>query len=192
MGGGSLHSFVAKLQYSRGQRETNDIETLRALIPGCVSVVKTDAKTDRLGVDYIATLRKGTEILIDAKTRDAGASRYWSTGPELALEIWSVMPGGKYRTPDGQSKVGWTLAEDKQTDMIFYTFHPSDSTETFLIPFQHLRMAFRQSWPMWSKVYRRKTQDSFKWQSESIFVPANVVLRAIDSVTRCHITREFL
>lgn len=172
-------------------RETTDLEVLQDMIPGCVSVVKTDARTDRNGVDYVATLRRGTEILIDAKTREPGASRYWNdNGPELALEIWSVMPDGRYNTPQARTKVGWTLCESKQTDMIFYTFDRADCFDVFLLPFQHLRIAFRQNWPVWSKRYRRKTQDSFAWQSECIFVPADVVLKAIEAVERCQLTRE--
>lgn len=186
-----MHDFKLKLRASRGVRELTDIETLRDLIPGCVSVVKTDTQTDKQGVDYIATLRRGAEIYIDAKTREPGASRYWNgNGPELALEIWSVMPGGKYNTPQERAKVGWTLCEAKQTDMVYYTFDPSDSNNVYLIPFQHLRMALRQNAHNWIKRYRRKTQDSYQWESQCIFVPADVVLKAIDNVTRCHITRE--
>jgi len=186
-----MHDFGSKLRASRGIRELTDIETLRDMIPGCVSVIKTDEQTDRNGVDYIATLRRGAQILIDAKTREPGASRYWNGGgPELALEIWSVRPGGKYNTPRERAKVGWTLCEAKETDMIYYTFDPSDCFDVFLLPFQHLRIAFRQNWPIWSKRYLSKTQDSFTWESLCIFVPANEVLKAIDTVERCHITRE--
>lgn len=191
MGSRGMHDWQLKLNYSRGVRERTDLETLRDLIPGCISVIKTDPDTDRSGTDYVATLRRGAEIWIDAKTREPGASRWWEgSGPELALEIWSVRPGGKYRTPEARAKVGWTLNEASQTDMVYYTFDPSDTDEVFLIPFQHLRIAFRQFWPNWKAKYRIYTQDSYQWESQCIFVPANVVLRAIDSVTRCHITRE--
>ena len=191
LGGRSMHDFAVKLQASRGYREQTDIELLQDLIPGCVSVVKTDEQTDRQGVDYIATLRRGAEILIDAKSRERGASRYWNgSGPELALEIWSVRPGGKYNTPWEQRKVGWSLCEAKQTDMIYYTFDPSDCGDVFLLPFQHLRMAFRQNWRQWSMTYRRKVQDSYTWESVCVFIPANVVIKAIESIERCHVTRE--
>lgn len=185
-----MHDFGMKLAFSRGVRELTDMETLQALIPGCTSVIKTDVQLDKTGVDYIATLRRGAQIYIDAKTREPGAGRWWKDGPELALEVWSVKPGGKYQTPREQAKVGWTLCEEKQTDLIYYTFDPTDSNEVFLIPFQHLRIAFRQYWPTWSKRYHVKLQDSRYWQSECVFVPAEVVIKAIESVTRCQVTRE--
>jgi len=180
-----MHAFDVKLAFSRGQRELTDMETLRTLIPGCVSVIKTPTETDKTGVDYIASLRRGAEIWIDAKTRELGASRFWRNGPELALEIWSVRPNGKYSTPREQAKVGWTLCEANQVDMILYTFDASDSEDVFLVPFQHLRMAFQQNFSEWSVRYHRKNQDSFQWESQCIFVPADIVLKAIDSIIRC-------
>lgn len=185
MGGRSMHDFGVKLAYSRGVREITDIETLQRLIPGCVSVRKTDTRLDKKGVDYIATLRRGADILIDAKTREPGAGRWWKNGAELALEIWSVMPGGKYHTPQDKAKVGWTLCETKETDFIYYTFDPSDSQEVFLLPFQHLRIAMRLNFARWERTYYRKKQDSYTWQSECLFVPVAEVLRGIDGVMRC-------
>lgn len=186
-----MNSWEQKLTYSFGVRQRTDIETLRALIPGCTGVVKTNRDADKKGVDYIATLRRGAEILIDAKSREAGASRYWQHGdPELALEIYSVKP-----VPGIHSgKVGWTLNEASDVDMIFYTFAQRDTDNVYLLPFQHLRMAFIQNFSAWSRTYRRKEQETEKgrlyWRSECIFVPADAVLRAIDSVSRCNVMRD--
>ena len=98
------YNFDEQLAYSRGVREATDLQTIAALIPGCISVVKTDIEQDRAGIDYVATLRKGARILIDAKTRKRGCSQHWRQGPELALETWSVLPDDK-----NKGKVGWTL-----------------------------------------------------------------------------------
>ncbi len=63
-----------------------------------------DLNMDKHGVDYIATLRKGAEVYVDAKTRRAGCSRWWRNGEEVAIEKWSIMPGGKYSIPENRKK----------------------------------------------------------------------------------------
>ena len=170
------NDFDQKLSFSLGERENFDMNLIRkALAPSCVSVEKTDAETDKTGVDYIATLRRGATILIDAKSREKGSSRFWKNGePELALEKWSVYPD-----PWQQGKAGWTLNEKRNTDMILYTFDPSDTRTYYLLPFHHLRMAFMHNLKAWEQRYGLKKQVSRRWRSEAVFVPAGVVLDAI-------------
>lgn len=175
----AVYSFAEMLDYSRGIREQTDALTIESLIVGCTYVKKTNEADDRAGVDYVATLRNGATILIDAKTRTPGCSRYWRQGPELALEVWSVMPGGKYGIPQTQRKTGWTLCEKKNVDYILFTFAPSDSPEVFLYPYQLLRMTFARQLPQWRQAYKSDTQDSGTWQSQCLFVPETVVWRAL-------------
>ena len=182
-----MYSFQEQLDFSRGVREVDDLETIEALLPGC-TVRKTTKAQDVAGVDYIATLRNGAEIFIDGKARDRGASRFWRSGPEFALERWSVIPGGTFNTPRAQAKTGWTLCEKKQTDMVLFSFDPSDSHEVFLVSFQHLRLAFRANCLAWMASYKtdiQKTrQGAYQWESECVFVPAYVVLEAITDASR--------
>ena len=168
------HDFKQKLEFSLGSREQFDKDMLLSVIPGCVDVRKTDVETDKTGVDYIATLRKGAEIYIDAKAREPGARRFWKGGPELALEKWSVVPTGT-----NVGKAGWTLSESTPVDMILYTFDRSDCDRFFLLPFQFLRMAFIRHIAEWGRKYGWKEQSSGGWRSMATFVPADVVLDAI-------------
>ncbi len=184
----ALYSFTEMLDYSRGVREQTDALTIQSMIDGCTQVVKTDVHDDRAGVDYVATLRKGASILIDAKTRTPGCSRHWRQGPELALEIWSVMPGGKYGIPDDRKKVGWTLCETKSVDYILFTFDPADSSEVFLYPYQLLRMTFRRMLTRWQQQgYKSDTQDSGMWQSQCVFIPESVVWGALRDSMRVQV-----
>lgn len=168
-------SFSKKLALSRGRRELTDLDSIKSLIPGCVSVEKTLVDEDKRGVDYVATLRRGAQLLIDAKTREKGCSKFWKDGPEFAPEIWSVM----------KSKSGWTLSESTMVDYIFCTFDPSDSEEVFILPFQLYRAAFRKNLKTWKKRYRVAIQHNYDrernltWDSQCVFVPADVVLDAI-------------
>ena len=98
--------FATDLGFSKGRLERTDIETIRSMITGCVEIMKTGEALDRLHVDYVARLRRGGVLHIDAKTRRAGASRYWTSRsrgreftpngePDLAIEYWSVCPFGR-------------------------------------------------------------------------------------------------
>lgn len=170
-----MHDFQENLEFSLGEREKFDISLLREIISGCTDIRKTDVETDRIGVDYVAYLRKGAQVLIDAKTRKPGASKYWKHNePELALEIWSVCPN-----PSCEGKTGWTLNENSPVDMILYTFDEQDSRKFFLLPFQFLRMAFRRNYSNWVNKYGTRIERNKAWTSEAVFVPASVVLNAL-------------
>lgn len=178
-----MHDFKVSHQWSKSAKmQRNDIDSIMQMLSGCATVREAPEDMDRLGVDYIATLRKGAEVYIDAKARREGASRYrgWlNEDPFLAIEIWSVMPGGKYNTQ--RSKVGWTLDEQKITDLILYTFHPTDSEICYLLPFQHLRIATRRFLKNWIARYGGRIQDNRNFESQAVFVPASEVILAIET-----------
>lgn len=185
-----LYDFNGCSALSRGVCAANNMETIQSLIPGCIKVEQTEAGDlrDKYGIDYIATLRRGREINIDAKIRDLGCSRWWHKGcPELALEKWSVMAGGVFKTPPHRGKCGWTLSEQSLTEMVFFHFHPQDTREVFLLPFQALRIAFRTNIADWFRRYKHAIQRTYKgrcWESEAVFVPFDVVWEAIRKVCR--------
>lgn len=183
MGGKRMtYSFQERLQFSQGARKHSDLATIMALLDGCSTVTANQSTGNDNGIDYIATLRRGTEVFIDAKTREKGCSRYWKNKePELAIETWSAMPGGKFDTPKSRAKAGWTLDESKATDMILYTFDRSDCETAFLLPFQPLRMAARRMIGHWVCQYKVGVQTSESWQSQSVFVPATVVIAAMEA-----------
>lgn len=182
------HDFDDKLKFSTGVRQSTDLATIQAMIPGCVTVIKTDHNTDRKGIDYVATLRRGAEVLIDGKARKPGAKRFWRYGePELALEVWSVRPGGKHKMPMSRTKTGWTLSEKSNVDMIYYSYDLADTNRVFLVPFQVLRIAFRLNFHAWKARYGAEPQYSSsrsgaEWESEAIFVPWSEVDGAMSAV----------
>jgi len=173
------YSFAERLLFSYSRIQETDIGTIMAMIPGCASVEKTGPEADKRGVDYIAHLTSGRELMIDAKTRSAGCRRYWESGePELALERWSVMPGTG-NCPAG--KVGWTLNSAKSTDAVLFTFDRSDTPMAYLLPFQHLRKAFRDCGAEWLArygPYAYQTTDGW-YRGACLFVPANIVLDGV-------------
>lgn len=178
-----MHDFNLSLAWSKTNRQyETDAASILDMLDGCESVSSSSAKMDKLGVDYIATLRGGAEVYIDAKARRPGASRQagWSADdPLLAIEKWSVAPGGKYHTE--KSKTGWTLDESKITDMILYTFDQSDTPSRFLLPFHSLRIAARRFIKHWSSRYGLRTQDNARYESQCVFVPSSEVILAMET-----------
>lgn len=175
------YSFQERLTWSLGSQQLTDHETIKSMLMGCVSVEDSSQLLNVAGVDYIARLRMGAEVLVDAKTRNAGCSEFWfKNEPELALETWSVRPGGKFNTPESRKKIGWTLCESKKVDLILFKFDPQDTSQVYLVSFQLLRVAFRQNFHAWRKTYKIGFQESdHRWESECVFVPANIVYEAI-------------
>ena len=165
-----MNDFFEKLRYSLESQQEFYIDILKKHIPHCVEVRKTDIETDKTGIDYIATIRGGAELFIDAKTREPGCSRYWKSGPELAIETWSVFE---------QKKQGWTFKENTNVDYILYTFPKQDCSEYFFIPFQLLRKAAITNYHGWIRKYPLKKQVNRSYHSEAMFVPADVVLKAV-------------
>lgn len=171
------YDFAERLAFSRTVASEPPEDVLRRAFVGVVSVESTDLATDKSGVDFLITLRRGATIGIDLKAREAGCSRYWNDGPELALETWSVCPSHY-----DAGKPGWTLDEAKATDYTMHTFDSADSMEVYVLPFQQLRTAFRRNLSAWRSAYRVARQNSGRWQSECVFVPAHVVMAAINDV----------
>ena len=165
------HSFLKKLEFSHGANAEDDKAKIKcALGAACIGVEKTDVETDKTGIDYIATLKKGATIYIDAKRRESGASRWWKHGcPELAIETWSVY----------NKKFGWTFNQSSNVDYILYTFNPLDSDRYYFIPFQLLRKVSFDNGMKWMKLYGEKKQPNYGWESRAIFVPADVLIEAI-------------
>jgi len=181
------YDFDKQLEWSKADLQDEDKLTIAAMLPGCLSVIPASDRQDRAGVDWIATLRKGAMVLIDCKTRTFGCARHWQDGqPDMALETWSVRPFGKFNTPRHLAKVGWALCETKNVDYILFKFDPRDTQAVYLLPYQSLRIAFRRNLAQWKKDYKvdvqttETTQYRQGWQSEAVFVPATVVIRAME------------
>jgi len=165
--------FNADFQFSLGERQRVDLEILASVIPNCEEVFKTTPEMDRKGIDYVAVLDGGAVINIDAKARRKGAVRPGSE-PNLALETWSVCP-----RENQKGKPGWTCSRTSDVDLILYTFDRSDTDKFYLIPFQHLRIAFQRNFKAWREKYPLYRQQNTTWDSEAMFVPASVVLKAV-------------
>jgi hypothetical protein len=177
-----LNNWDDNLAFSKGAREMTDIDTIKQLLPNCKEVIIVeDPDMQRAGVDYVAVLEGGATVNIDSKGRTRGAAKYWKTAqPELALEVWSVMPEqGKTGTP------GWTFDTSKQTHMVLYHF--DDVPACYLIGYQSLRMAAVSNYADWYSKYceppQRSKRGDTAWKSQAMFVPVDVVLQAIRTVT---------
>ena len=167
-----MYDFLTDLEYSMGERERFDIDLLKRVIPDAVSVCKTDVAQDKKGVDYSVRLSGGATINIDAKTRRS--INIVDGSPELALELWSVVPRN-----GNAGKAGWTWNTETNVDLILYTFPTHLWDRFYLFPFHHLRVAFITNGKRWFQNYRHSVQKNKGWDSACLFVPAREVIRAV-------------
>lgn len=170
-----MNDFNECLEFSLGAREQFDFCILQSHIPKCERIEKTDIAMDKSGVDYIAHLRDGSTVTIDAKARKPGASRFWKNGePDLALEQYSVC----------ESKVvGWLFKDSNiHPDYILFTFDKSDCDKYYFIPFVLLQKAAWRNWKRWERQFQLLKQPNRGYHSSALFVPASIVCDAVKAV----------
>jgi len=177
-------SFSEQLAFSKTRLATSPTDAIALMIPGCIKVEMATEVEDRSGIDYWGVLKSGRRIGIDSKTRRAGCSSLWrSSDPELAIERWSVF----YRENDHRNVTGWTLDQKKKTDLVLFTFDPTDTPYCYLVGFHHLRKAFIKAGKRWLSEYGplffQLQPPSYQYRSASLFVPAKEVLRVISEVS---------
>ena len=171
-----MNNFTECYEYSMGAREQFDASVILKFMPNGATVEKTDSSLDKQGVDYIVTLKDGSTVTIDAKTRKPGAGRYWHGEPELCLERYSVVE---------EKKVGWLFKNSPvHPDYILYTFDKSDTDKFYIFPYVLLRKAAYVNWKLWERRYGIRRQGNTShggYNSDAIFVPAGVLVRAVSA-----------
>ena len=168
----NVYGFNEQLIASNGVIACCDVaEVLRSRLPGCVRVTKTDAETDRTGVDFVAELSNGTLDGVDLKRRSKDCRRYGND--DVALEVWSVV--GK--------KIGWSRDESKACRWVLWVW--DDTGRFLLLPFAAVCAVFSANWRQWKELYKTATQVTPRtsgrdgWKSECVFVPRDVLISAV-------------
>lgn len=177
-----------EIEYNHKPR---DLEILKQYFPNS-RIIPGTKEQDRRGIDWVVMTQDNREIYIDTKTRTHRGSELSCLGkpyPEIILELWSIMPGGKYNTPIGRSRIGWSKDETKLTNYVLYTFHPDICTKHYLFRFKTLKhiVAIREA------LWRTKNDKKFKsnitiriisseksWESECAYVPVNLIFKEIE------------
>jgi len=152
---------------------TRDAAVLQTFFRGCDRIEGNLGLTlDKQGCDNRAYYPNGGFWNIDRKMREKGCSKYWKNGiPELAPEIWSVVP-----ETNSPGKVGWTLDPNKITHWVVCTFDPSDTRMCYCLSFPDYRSFFTKEKDnlISSGHYRVATQTSGGWRSQCVFIPITV------------------
>jgi len=168
------YHFRQELDHSRQATVTELVTTAaREIFGPDVTVEPAGEDDDRTGVDYWAILPSGRRLGVDLKLRrDHGAAG------DVALEMWSVMPG-----PDGRGgSPGWPWDPKKRTDYVIWIW--LDTRTYYAAPYPLLHTAFLRHARDWTRRYRTARQSSGGWTSQCVFVPIDVLDRAIAAVSR--------
>lgn len=178
------YDFANKLGNSMKTEIVNPVITILNTIfkDNTGIVMTTDPVLDKAGCDFTVNLQHGVKCMIDHKHRDPGCSRFWKVDamgvpiPELAPEIWSVVPGNGL-----VGNVGWTLDDTKITHGVICTFHLSDTTAWYYLPFGPYKEVFKRRKDEWMTMYEAPHQSSNngQWYSQCVFVPAHVIVEEV-------------
>ena len=165
------YRFDQQLLMSSGTVPVATVESvLLEYIPGAARVERAGIYDDRNGTDWWVYRQCGRQLSIDAKVRASDWRARHPSEDDLALETWSVIE---------RQRVGWTRDCAKQTDYILWLW--SDTKRFCLIPFPLLLGVFQDNWESWLKCYKHSQQftPDGNYHSECVFVPRNIVWRAI-------------
>lgn len=132
-----------------------------------MNCVRYDGPGQRSGIDRVILLSSGKTISVDEKVR----SEDW---PDFILELWSDRD---------KRKKGW-IQKELLCDYIAYAFIPSKTC--FLLPFQQLRLAWRNNHCEWYRKaikriegFRIVDADNGWYITQSVAVPQSVLMSAI-------------
>ncbi len=128
---------------------------------------------DRLGTDVLVYRRGRKPLRVDLKI--AGYDPQERFGSEdVAMEVTSVVEN---------NKPGWALRKDANTDLVLWLY---PTGRYVLLSFRRLRAALRKNLKWWSMRFRQTTNRTYAWgrcyHSRCLFVPRNVLQRAIDTL----------
>lgn len=158
-----------------------DKAIIRKIFPDCKKIIVTGIEVDDLGIDYTAVLENGRQVRVDIKKRSKGCSKFWRQGPELQIEIWSNV---EYR------HVGWSVDDTKKTDLIIYVFDRFDYDRFYVFDARLLRktiMIYGREWyKKYKSAYQYNKADGKSWRSQCMFVPAGVVVSAMQELKQMH------
>jgi hypothetical protein len=140
---------------------------------------RLDGYHQREGIDRSVITKHAKHILIDEKVR----MRNKLTGkvyPDIALEVWSNVEG---KVP------GW-VSKPLRADYIAYAILPLGVCYLLPVPqLQAVWIAHEDEWTRWYKMITAKSKKRSgdrlrEWSTQSVCVPASVVLDAIkDTLT---------
>lgn len=157
-------------------------EAYRAAFPGFQAAIshRDDGPHQRAGIDRSVVLSNSKRITIDEKVR----GRNKITGrvyEDISLEYWSVF----YAPGDKRNQHGW-VCKPLLCDYIAYAIAPLGIC--YLLPVLQLRRAWQGNRTDWVGRYKRVVSQNPGYQTISVAVPADVVMRAIADSHRIEFT----
>lgn len=160
-----VFDFQRQLVISTGTSANKTIgELMLSVIPGSSRAIQANQENDKSGVDWWLEMESGDFLAVDCKIREIDYGK-----DDLALETWSVIE---------KRKIGWTLDSSKKTDYVFWVW--KDSGRWCVVPFRLLLKAFVKHKDDWIRAFKTAKQNTEgKYHSECVFVPRNIVWRAI-------------
>lgn len=180
------YDFAERLEFSRGIDCHFGIQRhLLDSIPGAEGMVRARSQDDRNGVDYWINRCNGRPLSLDFKHRSFDPiDRFGSD--DICIETCSVYHGTP-RPPfsdEQRYKIGWTLNEQKRTDLIVYTWPANGERRRFWIAyFPHLCAASQRHADDWTAAFGERVTPNRGYVTLNVYVPRSDVEAAIRQLT---------
>lgn len=142
-----------------------------------------------LGIDMFAYSNNAL-MGFDYKASSKRQRRFWKDQnvPEIPIEYLSVMPAGKYNTPQSKAKVGWAVSGAYRPNYILFTFETWDHP-IFIdrVSIQHTAIKKESEWRSLGFKFRPidnrdNCEDGRKWETLCAFIPIDELKDSISEV----------
>lgn len=174
--GAVTHDFHERLEFSaRLSDEPSWVAFYQSIWTDMVSATRLDRQSEwqRDGIDRVVFLANGRQMLIDEKKREA-VDKSGQPYLDVLLEEWSVF----YGELDPRNRIGWSLDAKKRCDFVAYAIPLARLC--YLLPFELLRLAFREHRSEWVRLYGARDAKNRDYVTRNVPVPWKVLKEAIN------------
>jgi hypothetical protein len=166
------YNFHENFVFSEGIEEEGDlVKYLLDMIPGSIEFKRASESDDKEGTDYWIVRKPGLQsVKVDIKKRRFDPIEKLGKD-DVCIETTSVYIG-KDNYPwsppwldNCRIKIGWTLDDTKNTDLVVYTWPREDGRRRFwVVYFPHLCRAAQKNWRIWAKKYGEVPTDNEEYR----------------------------
>jgi len=177
--------FLERLNFSEGREISEGIlEHLKDITPKAINIRKATENEDRHGTDYWIERKNLPPLSVDLKNREfCPIERFGSD--DACIETCSVYTGPPkppwYDYDKFRIKSGWTIDENKRTDIIVYTWPilNSDKLRFWILYFPWLCKASQNNWKKWRNIYPERPAENRDYVTLSIYPLRKVIVQEI-------------
>lgn len=182
----SFYNFTERLNFSEGiELEEDLLKYLLKNIPNATDIQRAEKEDDKTGIDYWIFRKNLPPLAIDVKHRSFCPIQRWGKD-DACIETTSVYTGNPFPPWDDQYRLkpGWTLDENKRTDIVIYTWPYNETLRRYwIVYFPLLCRAAKLNWRRWAEEYGEIATHNDLYLTLNIYVPRIEIVKAINQIS---------